>query len=397
MERSSAAVNDGPFPPEASSSTPPPGPRRHRDDRGDVDLLGDDDDDDELLDDDPLHGDLDSPRSFKRKQKPGIFTQSARFLSSITGSRHDGGGSSDGRAASPAAAVPLDAHGGGPYPNQNTKDGEPLDWHVEGPGRRVGYEDLTAIDWIFEYTKERQRLRVLASSASGIAGYAQQLLDASQVWVILVLTGLAVGAVAAGIDVASDWLGDLKTGYCSAGPDGGAFYLNRGFCCWGYDEGAKCVGWTPWAAALGIASDAGKWFIEYFFFVGLSVSMPARTARESAATDGSRADDVRAVGGVPGQGIRHLRQAQRDPRDQDVAGRLRHPPLPGDLDAGHQVARFGKTAGLSGETSRLTLFPLVSGRGIGHVAGQGRPSRPRRLLLCQPLHQAVPHRQLQRG
>lgn len=152
------------------------------------------------------------------------------------------------------------------------KDEVPLDWYVEGPGRRVGYEDLTAIDWIFEYTKERQRLRVLYSSASGILGYVQQLLDASQIWFILVFTGLAVGALAAAIDVTTDWLGDLKTGYCSSGPDSGAFYLNKNFCCLGYDQGAKCIGWKPWAAALGISSAGGKWFIEYFFFLLLSVT-----------------------------------------------------------------------------------------------------------------------------
>ena len=99
----------------------------------------------------------------------------------------------------------------------------------------MGYDDLTAIDWIFEYTKERQRLRNLYSRATGLLGYAYQLLDASQVWLVLVATGLAAGVLAAGIDVASDWLGDLKTGYCRSGAGGGRFYLNKGFCCWGHD------------------------------------------------------------------------------------------------------------------------------------------------------------------
>lgn len=117
----------------------------------------------------------------------------------------------------------------------DTKDGVPLDWYTQGPRRKVGYDDLTAIDWIFEYTKERQRLRNLYSRTTGLLGYAYQLLDASQVWLVLVATGLAVGVLAAGIDVASDWLGDLKTGYCRSGAGGGRFYLNKGFCCWGHD------------------------------------------------------------------------------------------------------------------------------------------------------------------
>jgi chloride channel 3/4/5 len=44
------------------------------------------------------------------------------------------------------------------------------------------------------------------------------------------LTGIAVGVLATGIVITTDWLGDLKAGYCSI-VGGGAFYLNKGFCC----------------------------------------------------------------------------------------------------------------------------------------------------------------------
>ena len=155
--------------------------------------------------------------------------------------------------------------------NEASKDGVPHDWYVEGPGRRVGYEDLTAIDWIFEYTKERQRLRMLYSSASGVIGYVRRLIDASQVWIVLLLTGMLVGTVAAVINVTTDWLGDLKEGYCASGPEGGHFYLNKAFCCYGYDQGSKCDGWKTWGDALGVHSKGGKWFIEYFFFVSFAV------------------------------------------------------------------------------------------------------------------------------
>jgi chloride channel 3/4/5 len=114
----------------------------------------------------------------------------------------------------------------------DAKEFAPLDWYSEGPGRRVGYDDLTAIDWIFEYTKERLRLRLLDSNAQGVFGYAQQLFDASQIWLILIGTGLTSGLIAACIDLASSWLSDLKMGYCQAGAGGGQFYLNKGFCCW---------------------------------------------------------------------------------------------------------------------------------------------------------------------
>lgn len=165
----------------------------------------------------------------------------------------------------------LDTPGNAGDHLQDTKDATGLDWYVEGPGRRVGYDDLTAIDWIFEYAKERQRLRYLYSGASGILGYIKQIADASQIWLILVAAGVLSGGVAAFIDVASDWLGDLKTGFCSNGDGDGRFYLNKGFCCWGYTEYSQCSDWHPWSSALGIHSVGGGWIVEYIFFVLFSV------------------------------------------------------------------------------------------------------------------------------
>ncbi|KAI1127796.1 chloride channel [Nemania abortiva] len=271
----------------SSSSSRSPNEARPPASRDGIDHFGHDFDRDEpdttrdVLGDDPLDGDIGgAPMSFKRKQKQSIFSQPGRMLSALTGNRF-GSRSPVSAPSSTGTATPTLLHTIDTTPsdseafvpgNNGPKDGVPLDWYVEGPGRRVGYEDMTAIDWIFEYTKERQRLRVLYSSATGLIGQIRQLADASQVWIVLVLTGLAVGAIAAGIDVVSNWLGDLKTGYCSSGPDAGAFYLNKQFCCLGYDQGAKCMGWKPWAAALGIGGVAGKWFIEYFFFLIFSIT-----------------------------------------------------------------------------------------------------------------------------
>ncbi|KAJ0285808.1 hypothetical protein COL940_003335 [Colletotrichum noveboracense] len=281
---SSRALNNGSSSSNSNSnsnSNSPPG------DRDELELWSEDEDIADVLTEDPIRDreDLEEPLSFKRKQKQNVLSTPGRFLSAITGSRPG----TDSPHSSPRARTPIqDAGrpgftsprrtGGNATTTHGTKDGAPLDWYVEGPGRRVGYEDLTAIDWIFEYTKERQRLRVLYASAQGLLGYFQQLVDSSQVWIILILTGMAVGAVAAGIDITTDWLGDLKTGYCSGGPEGGAFYLNKGFCCWGYDEFSKCAGWTPWAKALGVSSTGGKWFIEYFFFMFLSVVLACAAA-----------------------------------------------------------------------------------------------------------------------
>lgn len=296
----------------------PSGPYSRVDDHDDHDGHhdGDNDNYDDDIDDEHIisAAELSGPMSFKRRQKQTSFLpQSARSLLSTFGMGtttsantrtsthslygHDTGGpiglgsAGNDEAFETQGVVGGGANGanGGPSninlnfvdnghgSNGKSSAGLPhvVDWYSEGLGRRVGYEDLTAIDWIFEYNKERQRQRALVAGTSGLLGLVRRLLDAGQVWVVLVLTGLAAGTLAAGIDVASDWLGDLKTGYCaSGGTDGGAFYLNHGFCCMGYDEGAKCDGWRPWAVALGLSSSSavGKWFLEYLFFVVLSVT-----------------------------------------------------------------------------------------------------------------------------
>ncbi|KAL6903046.1 chloride channel [Trichoderma evansii] len=263
----------------SSSHTPVIVTPASSEDRDELDFLDDEDDRDILdLDPiyDPIHGDL-STTSFKRKQKPTLLSNPLRVFSTLAGSssssppqshqRSNGHQHSTSLASLTSAAGSLrDQVFGSP------KDGIPNDWYAEGPGRRVAYEDLTAIDWIFEYTKERQRLRVLSSSSGGgIVGYIRHLLDASQVWIVLLLTGLAVGVIAALIDITTDWLGDIKLGFCASGPEGGHFYLNKNFCCYGYDQGSKCAGWRFWSEALGIHSAAGKWFIEYFFFLAFGV------------------------------------------------------------------------------------------------------------------------------
>jgi chloride channel 3/4/5 len=161
----------------------------------------------------------------------------------------------------------------------DTKDVLP-DFNIEGPPRSVHYANLTAIDWIYEYSKERTRLRRLSTlhSSSPFHHTLLRILDASYIWIVLVLTGISVGCLAAFINIASDWLGDIKTGYCKKGIGGGDFYLNKQFCCWGHDEYAQCADWTPWGDALGISPRAGKFVVAYIFFTLFSMAFATGAA-----------------------------------------------------------------------------------------------------------------------
>ncbi|KAL2850588.1 chloride channel [Aspergillus pseudoustus] len=223
---------------------------------------------------DSLPGGLREPISFKRKQKQrsgfslsNIFFSESAGQSSFgrstfrNGRRIDGDDSQTRNDTSRSNA------------NYNVqKEGGLLDWYIEGPGRRVGYDDFTAIDWIFEYTKERQRKRLLSSTGQGVLGHVRKFLDGGHVWLVLIATGISVGIIAASIDIVSDWLGDIKAGYCKNGPGGGKFYLNRSFCCWGHEEDpSNCLDWTPWGKAVGATSSSGSYTVEYTFYILYSV------------------------------------------------------------------------------------------------------------------------------
>ena len=57
--------------------------------------------------------------------------------------------------------------------------------------------------------------------------------DAAQGWIVVTLIGIAIGLNAAFLNIVTEWLSDIKLGYCTT-----AFYLNEQFCCWGEDNGA---------------------------------------------------------------------------------------------------------------------------------------------------------------
>lgn len=49
---------------------------------------------------------------------------------------------------------------------------------------------------------------------------------------MVTIIGAAIGMNAALLNIITEWLSDIKMGYCST-----AFYLNEKFCCWGEDNG----------------------------------------------------------------------------------------------------------------------------------------------------------------
>lgn len=49
---------------------------------------------------------------------------------------------------------------------------------------------------------------------------------------MVTIIGVVIGLNAALLNIITEWLSDVKMGYCETG-----FYLNENFCCWGEENG----------------------------------------------------------------------------------------------------------------------------------------------------------------
>lgn len=103
------------------------------------------------------------------------------------------------------------------------------------------YEDFTTIDWVQDAAREQLRRRARRQENAGFfardgrLGWRQTLRDsyeAGQAWIVVTLVGAIIGLNAGFLNIITEWLSDIKLGYCTT-----AFYLNEGFCCWGVDKG----------------------------------------------------------------------------------------------------------------------------------------------------------------
>ncbi|KAI9360047.1 chloride channel [Zopfochytrium polystomum] len=153
-------------------------------------------------------------------------------------------------------------------PTRPIRPGPPISSTSDWTGytdRRVAYDDFTTIDWIHDFTKDRLRAQALRR-VPGWRGLLLRAFSASQAWIIVLLVGLCTGWIAGIIDITSNWLSDVKEGYCSAG-----FYLSRKFCCWHRPENEYCSEWISWSSALGLSSPFFGWMGQCAFYTAWGV------------------------------------------------------------------------------------------------------------------------------
>ncbi|XP_061416629.1 H(+)/Cl(-) exchange transporter 4-like isoform X1 [Lethenteron reissneri] len=130
------------------------------------------------------------------------------------------------------------------------------------------YGDFHTIDWVREKARDRHRHRKISSKKKDSRwDYVKWVLDSWSGWLVVTLTGLAAGAIAGLIDIAADWMSDLKEGVCLTG-----LWLNREQCCWGsnettFEDRYTCPLWKNWADfVIGQPDGPGSYILNYIMF-----------------------------------------------------------------------------------------------------------------------------------
>ncbi|OJJ81723.1 chloride channel protein [Aspergillus glaucus CBS 516.65] len=154
------------------------------------------------------------------------------------------------------------------------------------------YEDFTTIDWVQDAVHEQARRRAKRREGfgfwehEGAFGWRRKVsesYDAGQAWLVVTIVGAAIGLNSALLNIITEWLSDVKLGYCTTG-----FYLNEQFCCWGAEGG--CPEWKNWTPF---------WFLNYiiYFFFAILFALISATLVKSFApyAAGSGISEIKCI------------------------------------------------------------------------------------------------------
>ncbi|EJU04342.1 Cl-channel protein [Dacryopinax primogenitus] len=146
------------------------------------------------------------------------------------------------------------------YPPENLVSHEDEEEELEQIRR---YEDFRTIDWIHDSMLERNR-RMRQKKAmrhpfrNPDGSFSWDWLRYQLRWAgrmgqdsfIVTAVGAVIGITSALISILTEWLSDLKMGYCSDG-----WWLNQQFCCWEIDniEGGRCRAWRVWTPSSALS------------------------------------------------------------------------------------------------------------------------------------------------
>lgn len=160
------------------------------------------------------------------------------------------------------------------------------------------YEDFTTIDWIQDAILERNRrirnarneyiaLRGRHVTFSWLWAQVKRAVSTGQSWFVVSLVGVCIGLNAAIISIVTEWLSDIKMGYCSDG-----WWLNQQFCCWEIEEEETdaCESWHPWSTVT-----PARYFIYVLFAAAFSFTAAHLVRSLAKYAAGSGISEIKCI------------------------------------------------------------------------------------------------------
>eukprot|EP01112_Ceratiomyxa_fruticulosa_P021038 TRINITY_DN7322_c0_g1_i2.p1 TRINITY_DN7322_c0_g1~~TRINITY_DN7322_c0_g1_i2.p1 ORF type:complete len:889 (+),score=170.66 TRINITY_DN7322_c0_g1_i2:280-2946(+) len=120
------------------------------------------------------------------------------------------------------------------------------------------YENYETIDWNRDAINDRRQRNNLDKKKGPWFTILFKLYFRSQAWILIVLIAVSSGFLAGVVDVGTEWLSDLRFGFCQHG-----FHISRSQCCPGNRD---CSSWTTWSNAMRLGIKTG-WLMDYFLYI----------------------------------------------------------------------------------------------------------------------------------
>ncbi len=156
------------------------------------------------------------------------------------------------------------------------------------------YDNFTTIDWVQDASKEQRRKeqsirnmgRIIKKEPWGqrTKNNLRNCYNSGQAWLVIALIGACIGLNAACLNILTEWLGDIKLGYCT-----NAWYLNKSFCCWGEPE-EVCLDWHPWSAYFIL-----NYLVYIFFAILFSTSAALLVKNFAPYAAGSGISEIKCI------------------------------------------------------------------------------------------------------
>lgn len=119
------------------------------------------------------------------------------------------------------------------------------------------FNDFKTIDWVNDNLQSNKRKLFLQKTQSNFK--LLKIYQSLQTYIILTLVGITIGVVAGSLNIVTEYLSNLRTGYCSS-----HFYLNRNFCCWGELNESQCSNWVEYSSFAPF---------NYIMFISISLTL----------------------------------------------------------------------------------------------------------------------------